>query len=223
MKNDFGRYIDHTLLRPTATADEIRQLCKEAVEYGMFGVCIFPWYVSEAKNALKGARVKIAAVIAFPFGVTFTDAKEAEMRMSASQGADEVDVVINIAALKTGQERHVETEMQRLTDRAQTLGVRTKFIIETAYLSEEEKLLACRIANRVRPDFLKTSTGYGPSGASELDVRLLRTNLLPEIKVKAAGGIRSYAEASRLIEAGASRIGASLGVNIVQEARKSEA
>src|SRR6266581_5632462 len=218
MKSDFGRHIDHTLLRPIGTTTDISRLCTEAIEYGMAAVCIFPSYVPLARELLKNSRVKIATVIAFPFGVTFTEIKEAEMRASAARGGDEMDFVINIAALKSGDDKFVEEEMQYLTDKARTLGVRTKFIIETAYLNEDEKVRACKIANRVRPDFMKTSTGYGPSGATIEDVRLMRSNLLPEIQIKAAGGIRNYAEAVQMLQAGASRLGTSSGIKIIEEA-----
>src|ERR1044071_2835899 len=148
MRSDFGRYIDHTLLRPIGTTTDIRKLCTEAIEYGMAAICIFPSYIPMARDLLKGTRVKIATVIAFPFGVTFSEIKEAEMRASAARGADEMDFVINIAALKSGDDRAVEEEMQHLTGKAHSLGVKTKFIIETAYLSAEEKIRACKIANR---------------------------------------------------------------------------
>ena len=220
MRSDFGRYIDHTLLRPIGTTNDIRRLCTEAIEYGMAAVCIFPSYVPMARDLLKTSRVKIATVIAFPFGVTFTDIKEAEMRASAAQGADEMDFVINIAALKSGDDRAIEEEMQYLTAKARTLGVQTKFIIETAYLTDDEKVRACKIGNRVRPDFMKTSTGYGPSGATVEDVRLMRSTLLPEIQIKAAGGIRSHAEAVQMLQAGAARLGTSSGIKIIEEASR---
>jgi len=219
MKSDFGRHIDHTLLRPIGTTTDIRRLCTEAIEYGMAAVCIFPSYVPMAREILKDSRVKIATVIAFPFGVTFTATKEAEMRTSAARGADEMDFVINIAALKSGEDRAVEQEMEYLTAKARTIGVRTKFIIETAYLTDDEKVRVCKVANRIKPDFMKTSTGYGPSGATVEDVRLMRSNLLPEIQIKAAGGIRSYAEAAQLLQAGATRLGTSSGITIIEEAR----
>jgi len=218
MKSDFGRYIDHTLLRPIGTATDIRKLCTEAIEYGMAAVCIFPSYIPMARELLKDSRVKIATVIAFPFGVTFTEIKEAEMRVCAARGGDEMDFVINIAALKSGDDKSIENEMHHLTMKARSLGVVTKFIIETAYLTEEEKVRACKIANRVKPDFMKTSTGYGPSGATVEDVRLMRSSLLPEIQIKAAGGIRNYAEAVQMLQAGASRLGTSSGIKIIEEA-----
>src|SRR5437773_3686280 len=220
MKSDFGRHIDHTLLRPIGTTTDIRRLCTEAVEYGMADVCVFPSYVPMAREILKESRVKIATVIAFPFGVTYTEIKEAEMRASAARGADEMDFVINIAALKSGDEKAIEQEMEYLTSKARTIGVRTKFIIETAHLTDDEKLRVCKAANRVRPDCMKTSTGYGPSGATVEDVRMMRSSLLPEIQIKAAGGIRSYAEALQLLQAGASRLGTSSGIKIIEEASK---
>ena len=220
MKSDFGRHIDHTLLRPIATTTDIRRLCTEAIEYGMAAVCVFPSYVPMAREILKDSRVKIATVIAFPFGVTYTEIKEAEMRASAARGADEMDFVINIAALKSGDEKAIEQEMEYLTSKARTIGVRTKFIIETAYLTDDEKVRVCKVANRVKPDFMKTSTGYGPSGATVEDVRMMRSSLLPEIQIKAAGGIRSYAEALQLLQAGASRLGTSSGIKIIEEASK---
>ena len=220
MKSDFGRYIDHTLLRPIGTVNDIRRLCTEAIEYGMAAVCIFPSYVPMARDLLRNTRVKIATVIAFPFGVTFTEIKEAEMRASAARGADEMDFVINIAALKSGDDKSVEEEMQYLTAKARTLGVVTKFIIETAYLTQDEKVRACKIGNRVRPDFMKTSTGYGPTGATVEDVRLMRSNLLPEIQIKAAGGIRNHAEAIQMLQAGAARLGTSSGIKIIEEASR---
>ena len=220
MKSDFGRYIDHTLLRPIGTNTDIRRLCTEAIEYGMAAVCIFPSYIPLAREILKGSRVKIATVIAFPFGVTFTEIKEAEMRASAAQGGDEMDFVINIAALKSGDDKAIEEEMQYLTAKSRTLGVHTKFIIETAYLTDEEKIRACKIANRVRPDFMKTSTGYAPTGATIDDVRLMRTHLQPEIQIKAAGGIKSHSEALQMLRAGASRLGTSSGIKIIEEASR---
>jgi deoxyribose-phosphate aldolase len=220
MPSDFGRYLDHTLLRPTATAADVRRLCGEAIHHAMAAVCIFPSFVSLAREELRHSRVRIAAVIAFPFGATLTEVKEYELRLAAARGADEADFVINIAALKSGDEAAVEAEMQRLTDAARALGVRSKFIIETAYLSHQEKIRACTMANRVRPDFLKTSTGYAPAGATIEDIRLMRENLLPEIQIKAAGGIRTHRQALGLLQAGASRLGTSSGVQILKEAEQ---
>src|SRR5437879_9635855 len=143
------------------------------------------------------------------------------MRSSATRGAEEMDFVINIAALKSGDDKAVEDEMQYLTAKARTIGVHTKFIIETAYLTDDEKVRVCKIANRVKPDFMKTSTGYGPSGATVEDVRVMRSNLLSEIQIKAAGGIRSHAEAQQLLQAGASRLGTSTVNKILEWAPRS--
>jgi deoxyribose-phosphate aldolase len=219
MNTEFGRHIDHTNLLATGSTVDIRKLCAEAQEYGMAAVCIFPCFVPMAREILKNSRVKLATVIAFPFGATFTEVKEAEMRASAAQGADELDFVVNIPAVKSGEYKAVEEEMDRLVSKARSLGVVTKFIIETAHLTDDEKIALCKIANRVRPDFMKTSTGYGPAGATVEDVRLMRAHLLPGIQIKAAGGIRSYKDAVALLRAGASRLGTSSGVKIIQEAQ----
>ena len=221
MPADFGRHIDHTLLRPVATISDVTGLCREACDYGMAAVCVFPSHVSLALGILRETHVKVATVIAFPFGATITDVKALEMRTVASLGAHELDIVINISCLKSGDDATVEAEMQQLTGLARSFGAITKFIIETGYLTDEEKLRVCAIANRVQPDFLKTSTGYAPSGATVEDVALMRRTLLPEIQIKAAGGIRSFRQALTLIQAGASRIGTSSGIAIVEEARKS--
>src|ERR1044072_65719 len=154
MKSDFGRYIDHTLLRPIGTTTDIRKLCSEAIEYGMAAVCILPSHTPMARELLKGPRVKTTPMIAFPFGVTFTEIKEAEMRASAARGGDEMDFVINIAALKSGEDKSIEEEMKYLPEKPRAVGVHTKFIIETAYLRDDKKVRACKIANRVKPDFM---------------------------------------------------------------------
>jgi len=221
MPADFGRHIDHTLLRPTATTADVSRLCKEARDYDMAAVCVFPSHVSLARESLRNTHVKVATVIAFPFGVTYSEVKAAEMRTAASMGANEADIVMNISLLKSGADAAVEAEMQYLTGIARGLGVATKFIMETGCLSNDEKIRICTIANRVRPNFMKTSTGYGPAGATVEDVTLMRATLLPAIQIKASGGIRSYSEAMALLQAGASRIGTSAGVAIVEESRKS--
>jgi deoxyribose-phosphate aldolase len=221
MPGDFGRHIDHTLLRPTGTTTDVSRLCTEARHYAMAAVCIFPSHVSLAREILRNTRVKVATVIAFPFGATYTEVKAVELRTAASMGADEADILINISTLKSGADAAVEAEMQYLTEVARGLGVVSKFIMETGCLSNDEKVRVCRIANRVRPNFMKTSTGYGPTGATVEDVALMRATLLPEIQIKAAGGIRSLGDAMALLQAGASRIGTSSGVAIVEESRKS--
>ena len=220
MPGDFARHIDHTLLTATGTTEDVRRLCREARDLAMAAVCIFPCHVALAREILRETRVQVATVLAFPFGATFTEVKAAEVRTAAAQGADEADIVMNISLIKSGSDAAVEAEMQYLADLARKLGVLTKFIMETGSLNENEKVRICRIANRVRPDFMKTSTGFGHAGATVDDVKLLRTSLLPEIQIKASGGIRSYVEALALLKAGASRVGTSSGVAIVEESRK---
>lgn len=217
MNGDLARHFDHTLLRAEMNQDQVRQLCGEALQHHMAAVCVFPFFVPLAKRTLGSSPVRIATVIAFPFGATFTSVKAAELRAAAAAGADEADFVINIAALKSGNDTAVESEMQELTAASRSLGVVSKFILETAYLAHDEKLRLCRMANRIRPDFVKTSTGYAPAGATVEDVRLLRDNLLPEIQIKAAGGIRTRKQATALLQAGASRIGTSSAVQILKE------
>jgi deoxyribose-phosphate aldolase len=220
MTADFGRYIDHSLLRPGATPADVARLCREARDHAMAAVCVFPGHVAAARKELKDTNVRVATVVAFPFGITFTEAKAAELRASAANGADEADIVLNVSQLRSGSDSAVEDEMLSLTGIARSLGVTTKFIVETGVLNDDEKTRVCRIANRVRPDFLKTSSGYAESGATVEDVRAMRALLHPEIRIKASGGIRSHQQAFQLLKAGASRIGTSSGVAIVEESRK---
>lgn len=220
MPDRIGRYIDHTLLRPTATRADVARLCNEAREYGFVAVCLFPAHVSIARETLATTSVKIATVVAFPFGVTLKEVKAAELDASVQQGANEADFVLNISSLKSGDDASVEAEMQYLTSRARELGVVSKFIIETGSLNDDEKVRVCRIANRVGPDYLKTSTGYSSASATVADVKLMRATLRSEVQIKASGGIRSYAQALAMLEAGASRIGTSSGVAILEESRR---
>jgi len=220
MVDSLARYIDHTLLRPTATLEDIQRLCGEAAAYHFAAVCVFPAHVPIARKALSGSAVKIAAVIAFPFGVTFKETKAAELQESAAAGATEADVVTNLSLIKSGDDVSFEAEMRYLADAARRQSILSKFIIETGSLNEDEKVRICNIANRIGPNYLKTSTGFGATGATVADVQLMRANLRPEIHIKASGGIRSYSQALALLEAGASRIGTSSGVTIVEESRK---
>ena len=217
---DLARAIEHTLLKPDAKETDIDRLCEEAERLGTLGVCVFPYYVGRARKCLENTGVRIGTVLGFPFGCTWTDAKEHEMRSAARLGADEIDCVINVSQLKSGNFRQVEDEMARLKSAGQELGVITKFIIETAYLTEAEKLEIVDVANRVRPDFIKTSTGFAPEGATRHDVQLLREVLHPEVGIKAAGGIRTYSDAVGLLETGASRLGTSASVDILRGAPK---
>jgi deoxyribose-phosphate aldolase len=205
--------LDHTLLRPEATARDIAQLCEEAHCYGFATVCVQPLWVPAAARVLEGSRVKVCTVIGFPHGANRAEVKAYETQVAVAQRAREVDMVIPIGALKGGEERTV-AEHVRAVVRAAVPGIVTKVILETAFLTDEEKRIACRIARDEGASFVKTSTGFGPSGANLEDVRLMREVVGPAMGVKAAGGIRSTETARRMVEAGATRIGASASIKI---------
>ncbi|NJE01951.1 deoxyribose-phosphate aldolase [Thermococcus sp. JdF3] len=219
---DIAGYIDHTNLKPYATADDIRKLCDEAVEYGFYAVCVNPYRVKLAREYLreKGADVKVASVIGFPLGATPTEVKVFEAERALDDGADELDMVINIGALKDGDYEYVRKDIAEVVRVAHERGAKVKVIIETCYLTEEEKVKACELAKEAGADFVKTSTGFGTGGATVEDVRLMRKVVGSEMGVKAAGGIRTYEQAVAMVEAGATRIGTSSGIKIVEGAPK---
>ncbi len=212
---DLARYIDHTLLKPDATAADIDRLCAEAREYAFAAVCINPTWVRRAAERLRGTDVAVASVIGFPFGATTSDVKAVEARRAIRDGASEIDMVINVGALKSGMHDLVRDDIARVSDACHESGVLNKVIIEAALLSDEEKVVACRLAKQAKADFVKTSTGYGPGGATVYDVALMREAVGPKMGVKAAGGIRTAEDVEEMIAAGATRIGASAGVRIV--------
>ena len=214
-------YIDHTLLKPEATAGQIDKLCAEAAEYHFASVCVNPWFVPRCVKNLKGAGVKVCTVIGFPLGATTTETKVFEALRAIRSGAEEIDMVINISALKSGSFQAVEQEIQALAAAAEG-SAKLKVIIETCLLTEEEKIRACQIAKRAGADFVKTSTGFSTGGASTEDVALMRKTVGPEMGVKASGGIRDYATARAMIKAGATRIGASAGVAIVKAEQEAQ-
>ena len=214
-------YIDHTLLKPEATAGQIDKLCAEAAEYHFASVCVNPWFVLRCVKNLKGAGVKVCTVIGFPLGATTTETKVFEALQAIRSGAEEIDMVINISALKSGSFQAVEQEIQALAAAAEG-SAKLKVIIETCLLTEEEKIRACQIAKRAGADFVKTSTGFSTGGASTEDVALMRKTVGPEMGVKASGGIRDYATARAMIKAGATRIGASAGVAIVKAEQEAQ-
>ncbi len=216
---DIAKLIDHTLLKPEATRDQIAQLCREAREYGFAAVCVNPCYVGLAAELLRGSPVKVCSVVGFPLGATLPEVKAYEARRAIEEGAAEVDMVINIGALKSGDLELVRRDIAAVVDVCHAKGALCKVIIEAALLSDEEKVLACQLAKAAGADYVKTSTGFGPGGATVHDVALMRRTVGPEMGVKAAGGIRSYEAARAMVEAGATRIGASAGVKIVREAR----
>lgn len=212
-KKQLAGMIDHTLLKPTATTADIRSLCAEALAEGFAAVCINPVHVEYAAKNLAGSPVAACAVIGFPLGATTSVTKAAEAQEAIRRGAKEVDMVMNIGALKEGNYDLVLADIRGVVEAVTTIrpdGL-VKVIIETCYLSREEKIQACRLVRQAGAHFLKTSTGFGSGGATVDDVKLLRENLPPEVGIKAAGGIRTAAQALALIEAGASRLGTSAG------------
>lgn len=211
-------YIDHTLLKPEVTSDQIDRLCNEAERYRFASVCVNPRYVERCARALTGSPVRVCTVIGFPLGATTTKVKVFETVQAIGHGAREVDMVLAVGALR-GREYHaVADDIRAVTDAAHASGVLVKVILETGLLTDVEKVMACMLAVRAGADFVKTSTGFGPGGATVADIALMRTAVGPAIGVKASGGVRSLAAAQALIAAGANRIGTSAGVSIVQEA-----
>ncbi|RDC64722.1 deoxyribose-phosphate aldolase [Adhaeribacter pallidiroseus] len=209
-------YIDHTLLRPDADERMIRQLCAEALEHQFAAVCVPPCYVKIASSILGESPVKIATVIGFPFGYQTAEVKFFEAHKALSTGATEIDVVWNLAAFKTGKLADVENEIGELATLCHLRGGLVKVIIETALLSEEEIIDACAICAQAEADFVKTSTGFAPHGATVEDVLLMRQNLPERVRIKASGGIRDLAFAKELIQAGADRLGTSAGVQLIK-------
>ncbi|MCM3880759.1 MAG: deoxyribose-phosphate aldolase [Vicinamibacterales bacterium] len=211
--------IDHTLLKADASRQEIEKLCKEAREFGFATVCINPFWVATAARLLKGSQVGVCTVVGFPLGATATDVKHFETRRAIFDGATEVDMVINVGALKSGELGMVERDIAAVVGPCRDCGVLSKVIIEAALLTDEEKVTACTLSKAAGADYVKTSTGFGPGGATVADVELMRRVVGPDIGVKAAGGVRDYEALKNLVSAGASRVGASAGVKIIQESK----
>ena len=211
--------IDHTLLKPTATPAQIEALCQEAMEYGFASVCVNPSHVKLAARQLRQSAVKTCTVIGFPLGATTSAAKIFETKEAVELGAEEVDMVINIGALKAGNDALVERDIVGVVKAAHQGGALCKVITETCFLSDEEKVRACNLAQKAGAEFVKTSTGFGGGGATVADVALMRQTVGPEMGVKASGGIRNFADAKAMVAAGATRLGVSAGVKIAQEAR----
>ena len=212
---DLAEYIDHTLLRPDASPADIDRLCDEAAEYGFAAVCINPTWVARAKKRLRSAGITVASVVGFPLGANTPEIKAMEARRALRDGAREIDMVINIGALKGGEHDLVRRDIAGVSDACREVGALNKVIIEAAYLTDEEKVIACRLAGAGRAHYVKTSTGFGPGGATVFDVALMREVVGAKVGVKAAGGIHTAAEVREMITAGATRIGASAGVRIV--------
>lgn len=210
-----SHYIDHTLLKATATPKEIKQLCAEAIEHQFYAVCVNGCYVEAAKTALKNSDVNLAAVIGFPLGAMTTDAKVFEAKDCISKGADEIDMVINIGMLKSGNFKFVEEEIAAIKN---IMGDKVlKVIIETCYLTDEEKEIACQAAFKAGADFVKTSTGFGSGGATFEDVELMQKVVGDKMKIKASGGIKDRKTAEKFIKLGANRLGTSSGIALTSK------
>ncbi|HME09749.1 MAG TPA: deoxyribose-phosphate aldolase [Bryobacteraceae bacterium] len=210
--------IDHTLLRPDATRADILAVCREARQFEFASVCTNSFWSPLVSEQLAGSPVKVCAVVGFPLGAGLTEAKVAEADAAIRAGAQEIDMVLNIGALKGGEDRAVEADIRAVVETCHRAKALVKVILETALLTDEEKKRACLLAKSAGADFVKTSTGFGPAGATEHDVALMRQTVGPAMGVKASGGIRTREDAEKMIRAGATRIGASASVKIVQAA-----
>jgi deoxyribose-phosphate aldolase len=215
---EVARYIDHTLLKPDAARAEVEKLCQEARAYSFASVCVNPTWVKECAFALYGSPVKVCTVVGFPLGATLPDVKAYETRRAIFDGATEIDMVINVGALKSGDDALVRRDISAVVEAAHEACAIVKVIIEAALLTDEEKVRACRLAKEAGADFVKTSTGFSKGGATVADIALMRQTVGGALGVKAAGGVKDLRAAREMIAAGATRIGASAGVAIVQEA-----
>ena len=216
--HDWASLIDHTLLKPEASESDIKKLCNEAIQFGFASVCVNPSWVKRAAEFLKGSDIPVCTVIGFPLGATLPDVKAYETRRAIFNGAREVDMVINIGALKSGDDCAVEDDIRAVAQAAHENGILCKVIIETALLTDEEKVRACLASKNAGADFVKTSTGFAKGGATVEDVNLMRRTVGRSLGVKASGGVKGIDDARAMFEAGATRIGASVGVKIAQEA-----
>ena len=214
-KMPLNKYIDHTILKPTCLVSDIKKLCAEAKQYDFAAVCVPPNFVKLAKEQVVGSDVKVATVIGFPFGYSATEAKIAEIILAMVDGADELDVVANISAIKNGDWAAIADEINHILPIIRSKGKAVKIIIESGVLTNDEIIKCCDIYGIAGIDFLKTSTGYAEKGASVEAVQLFRKHLPEAVHIKASGGIRDYATAQQMIDAGATRIGCSAGVAIV--------
>jgi len=212
-------YIDHTLLKPEATTAQVTQLCEEAITHQFIAVCVNPTHVAHACQQLADSAVKVCTVIGFPLGATTSENKFNESLRAIDLGATELDMVVNIGALKDSNDVLVESDIAGVADIAHRHNALCKVIIETALLTDEEKARACQLAQKAGADFVKTSTGFSSGGATVEDVALMRQTVGPKMGVKASGGIRTLADAQQMIQAGANRLGASAGVKIIEEAK----
>ena len=209
-----NKYIDHTILKATASSSDIKKLCAEAIEHEFYSVCVNGCYVADAKHLLQGTDVKVAAVVGFPLGAMTTAAKVFEAKEAVENGASEIDMVINVAKLKDGEFEYVENEIRQIKE---AIGDNVlKVIIEICYLTDEEKVKACELSLVAKADFVKTSTGFGTGGATYEDVKLMKSVVGNNAKVKASGGVRDKETAQKYVDLGAERLGTSSGIEIVK-------
>lgn len=214
MKQNLAKMIDHTQLKPDTAKDKITQICEEAKEQNFASVCVNPHWVAYCAELLEGTDVKVCTVVGFPLGATTKETKAFETKQAIEKGATEIDMVINIGELKSGNKELVEQDIEAVVREAEGKAI-VKVIIETSLLTEDEKVEACKLAKAAGSDFVKTSTGFSGGGATVEDISLMRKTVGPDLGVKASGGVRDYEGASAMIEAGATRIGASSGIAIV--------
>jgi deoxyribose-phosphate aldolase len=214
-KVTLAKTIDHTLLKATASERQLKELCAEARKFGFFSVCVNPYWVPLCVKELNGSGIVVCSVVGFPLGANAPSVKAEETRVAVQQGAREVDMVINVGAVKSGDWKTVESDIRGVVEAADKTPV--KVIIETCYLTDEEKVKACEAAMAAGARFVKTSTGFGTGGASPEDIKLIRKVVGEKLRIKAAGGVRTYHDAIQMLDAGADRIGASSGVAIVSE------
>jgi deoxyribose-phosphate aldolase len=219
IESDIASLIDHTLLKPDASRADIQKICQEALKYCFASVCVNPWNVSQAAEILRGSAVRVCTVVGFPLGATLPQVKVFETEEAIKLGAQEIDMVINVGALKSRQDDAVEADIRGVVEASHRGGAICKVILETSLLSTEEKVRGSLASKNAGADFVKTSTGFGPGGATAEDVRLMRAVVGGEIGVKAAGGVRSFEDVQKMVEAGATRIGASASIKILEQAK----
>ncbi len=215
LEDGIAAFIDHTLLKPEASREQIRQICAEARQFNFASVCVNPGWIALVAKELRGTPVRACSVIGFPLGATLTETKRAEALACLRLGADELDMVMNVGALKSGDEAWVEQDIRAVVAVAHATGAAVKVILETGLLEEREKIRACQLARAAGADFVKTSTGFGPGGATAADIALMRATVGDCMGVKASGGVRTLEDARKMVAAGASRVGASASVKIV--------
>lgn len=213
-----AKTIDHAMLRPNLTRDDIKKGCELALKYKVAAVCVNPYYVDLCVDILKGSGVKVSAVVAFPFGQSIPEVKAAEAKYAIEKGAEELDMVINVAALKNGDHRYVVDDIRKVVEVSR--GALVKVILENCYLTDDEKIKACRLAEEAGAHYVKTSTGFGSDGAKVEDVKLMYKTVGPRLGIKAAGGIRSLNKAIDMLKAGATRLGVSATEKIMEEMKK---